>query len=157
MKHLLIVILLFISSLSFAQVTASASVNYGLRLDNATNQFNYQTGFTVTPAYKHQKFEFGLRSTAYISNTMDLPQLFTGINIAYPIFRISYDGEGASDNGQHKLILAGHWLYGSQGYQLIGGTLSYSIDCDWNVDVDMSQEYKTKQFYSSVGVSYLIF
>jgi len=158
-----VLLLLLISSLSFGQVNLQAGTNYGLRLDNANSTFNYQAGFTVTPSYglMYNKLKIGIRADSYISNTLALPQVFTGINASYVIYKISYDGNGetpyVTDNGQHNLILAGHWLYGSRGYQLIGGTLSYSIDCDWNVDVDMSQEYKTKQFYGSVGVSYLLF
>lgn len=157
------VLLLLVASLSFGQVHIQAGTNYGLRLDNANSTFNYQAGFTVIPSYglMYNKLKVGLRGDSYISNTLALPQVFTGLNVSYAVYKISFDGNGetpyASDNGQHNLILGGHWLYGSGGYQLIGGTASYSIDCDWNVDVDMSQEYKTKQFYGSVGVSYLLF
>ncbi len=151
MKHLLSVALMFVTSFAFCQFNASASAGYGIALNNANSQYNYQAGFSVTPSYTHQKFEFGLRSTVFLSDSKEMPQVFTGLNISYPIYKIHYSGD---ENGQHKITLAGHWLYGSQGYQLIGGTVSYGIDCNWNFDVNMSQEYKTKSFYTSAGLSY---
>jgi len=118
MKHLLIALLLFVASISFGQVTVSAGANYGLRLDNATSIFNYQAGFTATTSYGflYGRLKAGIRADSYISNTLELPHVFTGVNVSYPIYKISSDENGenhyVTDNGQHKIIHAGHWLYG---------------------------------------------
>lgn len=143
MKNAILVILLFISSVSFGQFNLSSAVGFGIEVNSKLEYDLFQSTVTVEPGFQIDKFSIGSQSIALRSDSAT--KFFTGIKAGYNFW-----------NEKNKsLSISLHGLLGTAGNKLIGGGLSYKVD-DISLNADFSQEYLHKTFIGVLSVGYLL-
>jgi hypothetical protein len=142
MKKLLLVVMMLVSVSAFAQFKLKTGVGMGVQIYTNEAPNIYQTNLTVTPQQTIDKLTLGLVTQTFIQNNNT--DAFIGANASYPMWTDS--------DGLRTLFLSAHYLHGSEGRQLIGGGVGYG-NADVELDLDVSQEYKSKTMFIGVTLS----
>ena len=143
MKNAILVILLFISSISFAQFDLSSSVGFGIEINKQLDYQLFQTTVTIEPQYKIDKITLSSQSEAMQNDSNTL--FYTGLKAGYEFW-----------NKENKsLQVTGHALIGTEGRKKLGGGLTYVVD-NISLNLDLSQEYKAKTFVGILSVGFYL-
>ena len=143
MKNAILVILLFISSISFAQFDLSSSVGFGIEINKQLDYQLFQTTVTIEPQYKIDKITLSSQSEAMQNDSNTL--FFSGLKVGYQFWQ----------QREKSLQVTGHALLGTEGRKKLGGGLTYVVD-NISLNLDLSQEYKAKTFVGILSVGFYL-
>ena len=143
MKKLFIALLLILSANCYGQFTLKTGVGVGVQVFPDYSYDLYQTTLSVTPEWRMGDIIAGAVSQTFINDSLTSPYL--GTCISYPVWK----------QDKKYVIIAGQYLFGTEGRQLIGGTIGYNNDII-GIDFNASQEYKSKTGFFTLTLNYYV-
>ena len=143
MKKAILLVLFFLSTSAFAQFDLSSSVGFGIEVNNKLDYQLFQTTVSVEPQYRIDKITLSSQSEAMQNDSNTL--FFTGLKAGYEFWQ----------HERKSLQFTLHGLIGTEGRKKLGGGLVYSVD-NISLNLDLSQEYKTKTFIGILSVGYIL-
>jgi len=144
MKTLIVVLFLFVTSLSYSQIKSTAYTTAGLEIDSKYQTTAINGMASIDTQYEIGDFSLGVVGMSYFKK--EVPIFLGGSSAAWKFYRDPKNGNTVS--------ISGRYLYGTEGEQLIGLGLGYEVINKVSILATGDWNYKEKTGIVQAGLGY---